>query len=143
MEKDRKRVVEQETCHDCRCGIVPMIFADLWMHAMTEAAKHIRRFIKVLFMLMTASILKKPWITVFGGCEKRRFSRIRSGRSYGKWNCDGEPTVIEEMKDRCEKLSERCQWRHEMNHYCLSNTLNAVDDQYENAGGYDQNSGEI
>lgn len=152
MEKDRKNVsLNKRLVMIAAAVFVPMIFALIYgMHAMTEAAKTYTEITQSIIYANDSLDFKETmdYSAYLAVVRKEDFQEL----GVGEVTVNGIVTVnpyeaIEEMKDRCEKLSEMMSVEINRNEITrLSNTLNALminmrtlEDMIQNSGKYEDN----
>ena len=152
MEKDRKNVsLNKRLVMIAAAVFVPMIFALIYgMHAMTEAAKTYTEITQSIIYANDSLDFKETmdYSAYLAVVRKEDFQEL----GVGEVTVNGIVTVnpyeaIEEMKDRCEKLSEMTSVEINRNGITrLSNTLNALminmrtlEDMIQNSGKYEDN----
>ena len=152
MEKDRKNVsLNKRLAMIAAAVFVPMIFALIYgMHAMTEATKTYTEITQSIIYANDSLDFKETmdYSAYLAVVRKEDFQEL----GVGEVTVNGIVTVnpyeaIDEMKDRCEKLSEMTSVEINQNEIArLSNTLNALminmrtlEDMIQNSGKYEDN----
>ena len=152
MEKDRRNVsLNKRLAMIAAAVFVPMIFALIYgMHAMTEATKTYTEITQSIIYANDSLDFKETmdYSAYLAVVRKEDFQEL----GVGEVTVNGIVTVnpyeaIEEMKDKCKKLSEMTSVEINRNEITrLSNTLNALminmrtlEDMIQNSGKYEDN----
>ena len=147
MEKDRRNVsLNKRLAMIAAAVFVPMIFALIYgMHAMTEATKTYTEITQSIIYANDSLDFKETmdYSAYLAVVRKEDFQEL----GVGEVTVNGIVTVnpyeaIEEMKDKCKKLSEMTSVEINRNETSVQ-YAECIDDQYENAGGYDSKQREI